>query len=73
MSGTPRRRLGALIAAAVTLAAVLVPTVSSHGRDRATPATPATPATVVIDGKRMRQARISLDAATPRSVRRSSP
>ncbi|MEV0038792.1 alginate lyase family protein [Streptomyces sp. NPDC050804] len=70
MSGTPRRRLGALIAAAVTFAALLVPTVSSavssaassHGRDRATPATPAT---VVIDGKRMRQARISLDRGDP--------
>jgi hypothetical protein len=61
MRGTPRRRLGALIAAAVTVAAVLVPTVSSSAAARSV----AVPATSVIDGKRMQQARIRLDKGDP--------
>ncbi|MFF3754374.1 alginate lyase family protein [Streptomyces sp. NPDC002018] len=65
MSGTPRRRLGALIAAAVTLAAVLVPTASSAAPSSAGRQGRATPATVVIDGERMRQARLRLDRGDP--------
>ncbi|MFJ2649322.1 alginate lyase family protein [Streptomyces sp. NPDC087420] len=58
MSGTPRRRLGTLIAAVVTAAAVLVPAASST-------AAPAVPATPVIDGKRLQQARTALDKGDP--------
>ncbi|WP_446040008.1 alginate lyase family protein [Streptomyces sp. SID1121] len=58
MSGTPRRRLGTLIAAAFTAAAVLIPAVPST-------AAPAVPATPVIDGKRLQQARIALDKGDP--------
>ncbi|QIQ05795.1 alginate lyase family protein [Streptomyces liangshanensis] len=58
MSGTPRRRLRTLIAAAFTAAAVLVPAASSS-------AAPAVPATPVIDGKRLQQARIALDKGDP--------
>lgn len=69
MSGTPRRRLGILLAASVTLASVLLPTASSaattggsphHGRHRAT-----VPATPVIDGKRLVQARAALAKGDP--------
>ncbi|WP_327237572.1 alginate lyase family protein [Streptomyces sp. NBC_01317] len=58
MSGTPRRRLRTLIAAAFTAAAVLVPAASSA-------AAPAVPATPVIDGKRLQQARVALDKGDP--------
>ncbi|MFF2066040.1 alginate lyase family protein [Streptomyces sp. NPDC058200] len=67
MNGSPRRRLGALIAAAVTVAAVLVPTVSSAaGPHRGHPhGAPVAPATPVIDGDRMREARTALDEGDP--------
>ena len=73
MSRAPRRRLGALIAAAVTVAAVLVPAASSsaaphhggHSHGGHHHAVPAVPATPVIDGKRMQQARIRLDKGDP--------
>ncbi|WP_327298713.1 MULTISPECIES: alginate lyase family protein [unclassified Streptomyces] len=60
----PRRRLGALITAAVTLAAVLVPAASSAAASHSSPA-PKVPRTAVMDGRRLQQARIRLDHGDP--------
>jgi len=49
-----RPRLGTVVAAVVTLAAVLVPTASAH-------AAPKVPRTAVLDGSRLQQTRVRLD------------
>ncbi|WP_374403402.1 alginate lyase family protein [Streptomyces sp. 35G-GA-8] len=75
MSGTTRWRPAVLIAVMATVAAVLVPAASSAASPVASPvadrpsghhrAGPLAPRTVVIDGNRMRQARIALDRGDP--------
>ncbi|MEV7868743.1 alginate lyase family protein [Streptomyces sp. NPDC088124] len=66
MNGTPQSRpaavLSSMIVALTTLAAVLAPTASAAATESGTRAVPAT---VVIDGKRMRQARAALDRGDP--------
>ncbi|MFE2942188.1 alginate lyase family protein [Streptomyces sp. NPDC059255] len=66
MNGTPQSRpaavLSSMIVALTTLAAVLAPTASAAATESGTRAAPAT---VVIDGKRMRQARAALDRGDP--------
>ncbi|MFC9424115.1 alginate lyase family protein [Streptomyces sp. NPDC056987] len=66
MSGTPQSRpaavLSSVIVALTTLAAVLAPTASAAATESGTRAAPAT---VVIDGKRMREARAALHRGDP--------
>ncbi|MEV6794256.1 alginate lyase family protein [Streptomyces sp. NPDC051320] len=64
MGGRPRRCLSVLIAAAATLAAVLVPAASSDATTHHGVA-PKVPRTSVIDGRRLQQARIRLDHGDP--------
>ncbi|MEV3861641.1 alginate lyase family protein [Streptomyces sp. NPDC050095] len=65
MRARPRMRLGALVAAAAALAAVLVPTADAAARDSA-------PRTAVLDGKRLQQTKERIahgDHQLERSVR----
>lgn len=69
MTGRPRRRLLALVAATVTLGAVLVPATSSTAAPEHAPHRPVdhgpAPATVVLDGKRLREIQHRLDHGDP--------
>ncbi|MFD9488481.1 alginate lyase family protein [Streptomyces sp. NPDC059991] len=64
--GRSRSGLVALLAAAAALASALVPA-ASHASEAAAskPAAPKAPHTVVVDGARMRDARLRLDAGDP--------
>ncbi|WP_406403906.1 alginate lyase family protein [Streptomyces sp. NBC_00879] len=63
MTGRPRRRLGVVLTAVAACATVLVPTASS--RAAATSGSHPAPKTVVIDGKRLTEAKSRLDHGDP--------
>ncbi|MGY0022544.1 alginate lyase family protein [Streptomyces sp. cg35] len=62
MRARPRIRLGALLAAAATFAAVLVPAADAAARE-------AAPRTAVLDGERLQQTRLRLAHGDPRLQR----
>ncbi|GAA1908023.1 alginate lyase family protein [Streptantibioticus ferralitis] len=66
MKGRPRRRRGALLAAAAVLAAVLVPTAPAAGATpHSHPHSAPAPGTVVLDGAALQQARRRIDHGDP--------